>query len=91
MQHLKPVDNLSAEEPIVPKQQLTVVTRLSSRRIAWVNRVTGVLGLISLAIALTIWFVHTNHYRLVLVFLVIAMFTAILHAYTFENSHPDGS
>ncbi|HZS94355.1 MAG TPA: hypothetical protein VFA78_06140 [Chloroflexota bacterium] len=92
MQHLRPVDQLGPQDQLVPQEQLDVILqpgRLSGRRAAWVNRVTGVLGLISLVIALTIWFVRTNHYRLVLVFLVIAMFAAILHSYTFENGQSD--
>lgn len=51
----------------------------------WVSRVTSVVGLICLALALVEWALRPNHYRLVLALLTVAMFAAILHSYTFEN------
>jgi hypothetical protein len=35
--------------------------------------------------ALVVWHYHTNHYRLVLALLIVAMFAAILHSYVFED------
>ncbi|HEX8918769.1 MAG TPA: hypothetical protein VF898_09710 [Chloroflexota bacterium] len=43
------------------------------------------IGVIALTISLTVWFVRPNHYRFVLAVLMVAMFAAILHSYTFED------
>lgn len=51
----------------------------------WVSRVTSAVGAICLALALTLWLLRPEHYRLVLALLTVAMFAAILHSYTFEN------
>jgi hypothetical protein len=51
----------------------------------WVARITTLIGLACLVLALVEWAIRPNHYRLVLALLVIAMFAAILHSYTFEN------
>jgi predicted RND superfamily exporter protein len=59
----------------------------AQQRIAtvWVSRLTSIVGGICLVVALVLWLVRPEHYRLVLAFLVVAMFAAILHSYTFEN------
>jgi uncharacterized membrane protein len=52
----------------------------------WVSRLTGIVSAIFVILALLVWAGRQgHHYRLVLAFLVIAMFAAILHSYTFEN------
>ena len=51
----------------------------------WVSRITGAVGGLCLLLALSVWLARPGHYRLVLAFLTIAMFAAILHSYTFEN------
>lgn len=51
----------------------------------WVNRLTGVIGVIFLALALVAWLARHGHYRLVLAFLIVALLASILHSYTFEN------
>lgn len=51
----------------------------------WANRVTGVIGVIFLTLALVAWFTRHGHYRLVLAFLIVALFASILHSYTFES------
>ncbi len=51
----------------------------------WVSRITGAASAIFVILALLVWAGRHGHYRLVLAFLVIAMFAAILHSYTFEN------
>lgn len=51
----------------------------------WVSRLTGIVSAVFVVMALVVWAGRHGHYRLVLAFLVIAMFAAILHSYTFEN------
>jgi hypothetical protein len=51
----------------------------------WVNRITGIGGVICLLFALSYWFIRPGHYRPVLILLTIAMFASILHSYVFEN------
>lgn len=51
----------------------------------WVSRLTGIVSAVFVILALLVWAGRHGHYRLVLAFLVIAMFAAILHSYTFEN------
>jgi hypothetical protein len=79
-------------EPKPPLQELQVETRAMSdvetpERLAtiWVSRLTGAISAIFVLIALALWASRHGHYRLVLAFLVVAMFAAILHTYTFEN------
>jgi len=51
----------------------------------WVTRITGLIGVLALTLALAVWLARPNHYRFVLAVLMIAMFAAILHSYTFED------
>ncbi|MGH2449628.1 MAG: hypothetical protein ACRDFS_13635, partial [Chloroflexota bacterium] len=51
---------------------------------------TGIVGGVFLVVAFSLWLLRPGHNRLVLGFLVIAMFCAILHAYAFENT-PDAA
>jgi cytochrome bd-type quinol oxidase subunit 1 len=51
----------------------------------WVGRMTFLVGGICLMAAFAVWLLRPGHYRLVLAFLIVAMFMAILHSYTFEN------
>ena len=51
----------------------------------WLSRISGIVGGICLAMALTLWLLRPEHYRTVLGLLTIAMFAAVLHTYTFEN------
>jgi hypothetical protein len=53
----------------------------------WVSRITGLVSALFVLLALAVWEFRHGHYRLVLGCLVIAMFAAILHSYTFENGH----
>jgi hypothetical protein len=53
----------------------------------WVSRITGILGAAFLIIALTFWTFRPGHLRLVLAFLVLAMFAAVLHSYTFDSDN----
>ena len=73
-------DEVTEEIPVVsfpetPEQRATV----------WAGRITGIVGVICVLLALSVWATRHGHYRLVLAFLVVAMFCAILHSYTFEN------
>jgi hypothetical protein len=38
-----------------------------------------------LLLALVAWLARHGHYRLVLAFLIVALFASILHSYTFED------
>jgi hypothetical protein len=60
---------------------------LAPERIAniWVGRITSIVGGICLVLALSLWLLRPEHYRTVLALLVVAMFAAILHSYTFED------
>jgi len=70
----------------MPQEQEAPPVAASERAATvWISRVTSILGLICLAIALTVWAARPGHYRFVLALLTIAMFAAVLHAYTFEN------
>ncbi len=51
----------------------------------WVGRITSIIGLICLGLALVEWEVRPGHLRTVLALLTIAMFAAILNSYSFEN------
>lgn len=51
----------------------------------WVNRLTGLIGAVFLLLALVAWFSRHGHYRLVLALLIVALFSSILHSYTFED------
>jgi len=65
----------SIAQAVSPERQATV----------WVSRLTGIVGAICLFAALSVWLWRPGHWRLVLAFLTIAMFAAILHSYTFED------
>lgn len=69
----------------VEETKLEIETTPERAATIWVSRITGVIGVIALTIALTVWFVRPNHYRFVLAVLMVAMFAAILHSYTFED------
>ena len=77
-----PPDEITEEIPVValPETPEQRATKLA-------GRITAVVGVACLVIALTVWATRHGHYRLVLAFLVVAMFCAILHSYTFENGH----
>ena len=62
-------------EDFAPERRVTV----------WVNRLTGLIGAIFLLLALVAWFARHGHYRLVLALLIVALFSSILHSYTFED------
>ena len=51
----------------------------------WVSRATAIVGMLVLLAALVNWAARPGHYRITLALLVVAMFCAILHSYTFEN------
>jgi hypothetical protein len=55
------------------------------RATIWVSRATSLIGAICLFLALLEWAGRPGHLRTVLALLVIAMFAAILHSYTFED------
>jgi hypothetical protein len=75
---LTPVDqeSVAAESAEITPERTAAV---------WVNRFTGLIGVVFLALALVAWFTRHGHYRLVLAFLIVALFASILHSYTFEN------
>jgi len=52
----------------------------------WVGRITFIIGGAFLIMALVTWALRPGHYRILLAMLVIAMFCAILHSYTFETN-----
>jgi 4-hydroxybenzoate polyprenyltransferase len=52
----------------------------------WVSRLTGIVGLIILVIALLEWFFRHGHFRMILALFTVAMFCAILHSYVFEET-----
>ena len=55
------------------------------RAAVWVSRATSLIGAVCLLLALLEWAGRPGHLRTVLALLVVAMFAAILHSYTFEN------
>ena len=63
------------EEELTPERRATI----------WVSRITFVVGAICLLLAMGAWLFRPGHYRLVLAFLIVALFASILHSYTFEN------
>lgn len=65
----------SSPEELTPERRVTL----------WVNRLTGVVGAVFLLLALVAWLARHGHYRLVLAFLIVALFASILHSYTFED------
>ncbi len=67
--------DLESSEELTPERRVTL----------WVNRLTGVVGAIFLLLALVAWLARHGHYRLVLAFLIVALFASILHSYTFED------
>jgi uncharacterized membrane protein len=79
-QHQDPMHDprdLEAPPPLAPERAAAV----------WVSRLTSVLGLLCLAVALSVWAARPGHFRFVLAMLIIAMFAAVLHSYTFENGN----
>jgi phage shock protein PspC (stress-responsive transcriptional regulator) len=88
IQNASPVKTIPADEETVEMAAVANAAPASDRAATiWVHRITGVVGGICLALGLAVWFVRPGHYRLVLAFLVVAMFAAILHSYTFENGN----
>lgn len=69
-------------EPVVPKPLAPQSVQMPNKL---VSRLTGIVGILFLALGLFLWFVRNGHYRLILLVLTVAMFMAILHSYTFEN------
>jgi hypothetical protein len=55
------------------------------RATIWVSRATSFIGAVCLLLALLEWATRPGHLRTVLALLVVAMFAAILHSYTFED------
>lgn len=88
MQKTPPLVNIPPDEETLEMASLAseVVVR-DHMATMWVSRITGLVGGSCLFLALAIWLARPNHYRLVLVLLVVAMFAAILHSYTFENGN----
>jgi hypothetical protein len=74
------IEDITEELPVIP------ATPERAARV-WVSRISGVVGVFFLALALVVWAGRQGHYRLVLAFLVVAMFAAIMHSYTFENGN----
>ncbi|MGH2442183.1 MAG: hypothetical protein ACRDFX_03340 [Chloroflexota bacterium] len=66
-------------------QSAVINGKRTSTATIWVSRVTSVLGLICLALALIEWAWRPGHLRTVLAFLIVAMFAAILRSYSFED------
>ncbi len=81
LENTRPLEDISIQPPGA------VVVPQAPERVAavWVSRVTGIISALFVLIALALWASRHGHYRLVLAFLVVAMFAAILHSYTFEN------
>ena len=65
----------ASPEELTPERRVTL----------WVNRMTGIIGAVFLLLALMAWLARHGHYRLVLAFLIVALFASILHSYTFED------
>jgi hypothetical protein len=86
MQNVPPLEDVG---PIVDAADLDTETiaEAAPERLAaiWASRITGVVGILFLAAALVTWFARHGHYRLVLALLIVAMFAAILHSYTFDD------
>lgn len=84
MQNTPPILNIS---PLLDDPSRADLDDFSHERSAtvWVSRITGIVGTLTLLVALFVWLARPGHYRLVLAFLTIAMFCAILHSYMFEN------
>jgi len=86
MQHTTPLASVTTD----PRDEITVDLRAVPQSpdrspTVWVSRITAVVGAACLFGALVVWHYHTNHYRLVLALLIVAMFAAILHSYVFED------
>jgi hypothetical protein len=87
MQNTTPLTPFKPEPLIEVEEDAAAPVDATVDRIAtiWVSRITSVVGLLCLAIALAVWAYRPGHYRFVLALLTVAMFAAILHSYTFEN------
>jgi hypothetical protein len=72
--HNETIAEASPEE-LTPERRVTLM----------VNRITGLVGAVFLLLALITWIARHGHYRLVLAFLVVALFASVLHSYTFED------
>lgn len=86
MQNVPPlteVSNIPDDEGLIEDQ----VAELAPGREAtiWVSRITFIVGAIFLGLALLAWLFRQHHYRLVLAFLIVALFASILHSYVVEN------
>ena len=79
---VKAVPTTAARENLNPSVGETTPERSAT---IWVSRITSFVGLVCLSLALIEWAFRPGHYRTVLALLVVAMFAAILHSYTFEN------
>jgi uncharacterized membrane protein YtjA (UPF0391 family) len=80
---LTEVPTLSGDEDLTEDQ----LAELAPGREAtiWVSRITFVVGAVFLILALLAWLFRQHHYRLVLAFLIVALFASILHSYVVEN------
>jgi hypothetical protein len=78
-----------AHDPLHDARELEAPPPVAVERAAavWVSRLTSVVGLLCLAVALSVWAARPGHFRFVLAMLIIAMFAAVLHSYTFENGN----
>lgn len=89
VQKSPPLRNIPADEETVEMAALAAAVSATTDRAAtiWVHRITGIGGGLCLFLALSVWLARAGHYRLVLALLVVSMFAAILHSYTFENGN----
>jgi len=84
MQHTQRPVNAS---PHTDDDEDAIAAQAAPERMAavWAHRFTGMVGLVSLILALVLWGTRPEHLRPVLALLVIAMFCAVLHSYTFGD------
>src|SRR5947209_969060 len=73
----------AAPDPARPTVQ--VPDEAQERATRWVAHITSIVGAACLLAALVYWAWHPGHLRTVLALLIVAMFAAILHSYTFED------
>ena len=86
MQKSPPLANVATDEDDRLTDSGLIIEEIEEHMASvWVGRITGAIGGLCLLLALSVWLARPGHYRLVLAFLTIAMFAAILHSYTFEN------
>lgn len=83
-----PLTNIPSAASTQPPVAIPPVEVIQGRpATVWAGRIARVVGAMCLLAALLEWATRPGHLRPVLALLIIAMFAAILHSYTFEGGN----